>query len=344
MAEFNKLNGYDVADKTAREDIKTINGNIKNITDNIDVINENINKLEEQIEVNPNKLIIFGDSWSDKDITENLYPSILSNILNLELTNYAKNGAGFIQPSTNLIESQINTFLNSDIDKSTVKYIVLMGGINDYRNNVTSNDLSVKISTLATTLRTNCVNAEILYISNCQYPYSISQSFYWNSLHNFLATLCNIKTYSLDGKIGEPLFDSANYFHLTETGQQWLSRNIIACLTGGELIEYIDVRDFNDSDVKIRITTQKVNNMIFATFKFIPLTSFTQHTLNLNVGVPGISYVNDLSVDGFIDNNFNPIVFDINSNNIVIASQSQLQANNTYETVLALPITVNTNF
>lgn len=261
-----------------QNDINNINNNIEDINTNINNINNNLNKKQNLLD----KLVVFGDSWSDTNVTDSIWTTNVASELNLTLHNYAVSGAGFVAPSNNLISSQITSFSNSNVDKTKVKFIVLAGGINDYRNNISSEDTANAISNAITNLKNLCPQAKIIYVSNCQYPYTRAQSFYWVTLHNFLSTSHQISTYNMDGTFGKPLFNNNNYYHLTRNGQLLWGRNIVATLTGGEIINYRCQEKFEDSEIKLLYSTQRIKDMIFINLTIKPKTNLNKKSISFS--------------------------------------------------------------
>ena len=267
-----KDNVYDIKDTTARQQI-------------IDLRTDTTEAIEA---LKKDKLIVFGDSWSDLSVTDSIWSTHVADTLNLTLHNYAVNGATFVSNPNKLISSQIQTFRESSIEKSSVKYIVLMGGINDYRNSITTNLLTTAIASCVTALQTLCPNAKIIYVSNCQYPYTFVQSAYWSDVHNFLTGTVQIPTLNLDGIIGSALYNAANYFHLTQNGQKWMAKQIIASLTGGKVEVFRDIRRFENSDAILYYFTHRQDDMIIYSVQIRTKTSKTAYDFSFNddVAIP----------------------------------------------------------
>lgn len=316
---------------TLQENVDNIKEDIKNINEDIENINNNLNNKENLLD----KLVVFGDSWSDLNVTDAIWSTNVASELNLTLHNYAVNGAGFVAPSNNLISTQITIFSNSNVDKTKVKFIVLAGGLNDYRNNVTVANLVNAISSAITDLKNLCPQAKIVYISNCQYPYTRSQSFYWVQLHNQLSTNHQISTYNIDGTFGKALFNNNNYFHLTQAGQLLWGRNIVATLTGGEIINYRNQEEYEDSDIKIVYSTQRIKDMIFANLVIRPKTNLTNKSISFSS--PGLSYP-DLDIIGAVGRSYRNFIAQISSNSLLIASDGEMSANNNYYISVSVPV------
>lgn len=280
---------------------------------------ENLKLEVDTLEIKQDKLVVFGDSWSDLEVPDAIWSTNLANELNLININYAKDSAGFVQPDTNLISTQIANFRASDVVKETVKYIVVMGGINDYNNNVTAYNLYEEIKSCLDTLQSICPNAKILYVSNCKYPYTKHQLDYWYQVHN---AVLKYNSLNLINKVGLPLF--SNSFHLTQVGQIWLAKNINACLTGGELLTYLDTRTFEDSNVKIQYSTIPLtNNSVMVSISLYLKQSLTDSYI-YNISDTNISYGGETGLFGCVGTNFKNVVCDTTENSITFGFESQV--------------------
>lgn len=295
MAEFIKFSGFEVCDAYAREQI-------------------------EKLEKSKNKMVVFGDSWSDESVTDSIWQNVVSDELNLELLNYASNGAGFIQPTSNLIETQVNTFLSDDVDKTEVKYVLFVGGINDYRNGVTYQALEEKLATLIQTIKTNCEGTKIVYVSNCQYPYTQAQSKYWNNVHHELAIDTSITSLNLDGIIGKDLYNTSNYFHLTQDGYKWMARNIVALLTGGEIIKCRDIRTLTSSNGTLTYQVERISsNIAHVLVKLIPSVEGGRYDFAVGSSDVKLSYGNDTELGGIVSYTYRTYICDISDSSVVVA-------------------------
>ena len=315
----------DINDKSILE-LFNQTGLIGNATQNLtNKVNNNITDIEnlknevDNLEIKQDKLVVFGDSWSDLEVPDSIWSTTLASELNLNLISYAKDSSGFVEPSTNLIRTQIANFNASDVLKDTVKYIVVMGGINDYNNGVTAYNLYEEIKSCLDTLQSICPNAKILYVSNCKYPYTKNQLDYWYQVHN---AVLKYNSLNLINKIGLPLF--SNSYHLTQVGQVWLAKNINSCLTGGELLTYLDTRTFEDSNVKIQYNTIPLtNNSVMVTISLYLKQSLTSG-YTYNISDTGISYGGETGLFGCVGSNFKNVVCDTTSTSITFGFDSQV--------------------
>lgn len=317
--------------------------------DNLDVQDEINNKLDALVADGTleniikkylklqDKIIVIGDSWSDLDVTDAVWSPIVANNVHCELTNYAKSGAGFLYTANSSIDTQVTNFSNSQIDKDTVKYIILFGGINDYRHNITSDDLANKITSIVGQLKQIAPKANIYYISNCQYPDSQTQAVYWIDLHNKLSTKVSISTYNLNGTFGKALFNPANYFHPSANGSKFIARNITNILNGGELIRFTSASKVTSGDATINYDLHVEGNYIVADFVFATNTAGNSFTFNIPEGVSFGEQNYFISQTGF---GYNTILVNPKETSISVASQNNVTVGRKYVVSARIPVFV----
>lgn len=102
--------------------------------DQIEDLNDRVDDLEAEL----TDIVFFGDSWtvgSGANSSADRYSSKLATALNLTERNYGVGAAGFIIPG-NTIADQITraTSQMSEAERAKVKYVVIVGGINDVRH------------------------------------------------------------------------------------------------------------------------------------------------------------------------------------------------------------------
>lgn len=214
-------------------------GLVKDVNDLKQTVGDNTSGLVHDVSVLDNEttteIVVFGDSWTDSSVPEAKWPQYVADHLQLTLHNYAVNGAGYVMPVTNLISSQVTVAeYDSTYNHNKVRYVVLGGGINDYRNNVTLNDLKAEITTLYYRLKTIYPNAKIIYVNNFQYPYTDDQSSYWYLLQYQLATN-GVSVLNQDGYFKSAFFNQQNFYHLTQYGSYLYGSNIMSALSGGQI-------------------------------------------------------------------------------------------------------------
>ena len=242
--------------------------------DDIETLKEEVENIETDI---LDQIVIFGDSWSDPTSLDAIWGTqqYIGTELDLHVNNFAKSGAYMSGTNQNDLESQVEEFDESNVVKERVKYIVILGGINDFRNSVAWTTLKNKIEEQIEILKGYCPQAKIIFVSNCQWYYSKAQGDYWCGVHEDIRVNSKIATYNIFGTMGKEMYNTSNYFHLTQTGQKMMLSNIIATLTGGELQYWEDSVKVTNADGEMIYSTQRIQNMINIIIQLKPTTSKT---------------------------------------------------------------------
>lgn len=298
------------------ENIKTINGTSLLGSGNITITGGSGGESGKK------ELIIFGDSWSDANVTNSIWGAIVGNKLGLNVNNYAKSSAYMSGTDDISLQNQVTQFLNSSVDKTKVKYIVILGGVNDFRNNVTYSYLVTALTNEITRLESVCPQAKIVYISNTQYPYTEKQGVYWSGVHQAIRINTQITTLSLFNIMGRGIFDSS-YFHLTQDGHRLLASNIISLLTGGEILEYQDLVLLVNGSNEIKYFTQRVGNIVHVGFSiYIGYgTSSTKITFNKATNDPNLNYAGSM-IGSFMTNDNKTMEYVVSVDNITLTFNS----------------------
>ena len=127
----------------------------------------------------PRKIVVFGDSWTDiVNTTYTRWPVIVNALDEFDVSSYGVTGSNI---STS-ITSQIASFTSDNIEN--VDTFILMGGINDYRGNVTIASIVSAVQSIHSTLIAAYPNARFIYIANNQLYFSEHQLNYF-----FLTTI-----------------------------------------------------------------------------------------------------------------------------------------------------------
>lgn len=252
-------------------------------TNDIKDLKTRVDELEKDEEVTKDMLVTFGDSWTAPTVSNAVWSNTLATNLGLDLKNYAVDGAGFVVNNYGLISSQValfnNDIISNVVNKDKVKYVVVCGGINDFRNNVTYSNLVTAIKSVFTTLKTLVPNAKLLFVANCQYPYQVNQFSYWK---NVKANLTGIDTLILINKIPMSYYDST-YFHLTQQGQNlFIAQNVQALLEGGEVYTESDTRIVEFSDIKYTYVLSPINDNTAEIYIEIKCTNTTNTLVRYN--------------------------------------------------------------
>ena len=274
---------------------------------------EDVAELQDAIQ---DTLVVFGDSWSDLNVEQAVWSSYVANELGLTNKNYAVNGAGFVAPNTNLINTQITTAENdSTLNKDRVKYVVLAGGINDFRNDVLRSDLRTAIGAAYTRCRALFPNAKIIYVNNFQYPYTDAQSVYWYKLQTSLSS-DGVIALNQDGYFRKAYFLN-NLYHLTTYGQHLFGRNIAAALSGGDIIN--EGVEITLDDNKGTIYMKRDEAMIHYVFKLTNLSASANETLTTTSGYCWVNSFKAYGLVGGIGWHYTNFVIETNDNYYLLA-------------------------
>lgn len=189
-----------------------------------------------------NHVLIIGDSWStpQQDLTK--WFNIIGNDLNLTIDNFAVSGAGFYHndvPNTTFAE-QI-ALASQTVSPSTLKYIIVYGGVNDYRNGVSAENFAVGFNNVVTNARTYFPNAELIILPlNIGYSnnaiYNGFSKYRTNCLHNCLPShsgFCQTVSFWLM-PYGTAIWQelSGELLHPNATGHQIIASYIESILNG----------------------------------------------------------------------------------------------------------------
>lgn len=355
MASISKIQiesgTFDIKDETARngvatniQSIESINNEITTIKGDIETTNANLNTTNTNVTNNTNsinnldtekqdkltEIVLFGDSWTDPTSLDAIWGNLIGEELGLTVHNYAKSGAYMSGTDSISLENQVENYHISDVDKTKVKYIVILGGINDFRNGVGYTVLSSKLIEQIELLKGYSPQAKILYVSNTRYYYDKDQGDYWCGVHQDLRNESKIVTYNMFDTMGPEVFNKNNYFHLTQVGQRIMLSNIIACLTGGEIQYFQNSMTASSANGSIKVTTERVHNMSILTFEL----TITQNCDNITFPHPNDYYWCYYPLfGGWMDQGYKTIAFDLSAENLIFACKEGFVAGNTYRGV-----------
>lgn len=118
------------------------------------------------------KLLIFGDSWANpKTSYYHDWGETLAGFLHCDLTNYGNGGATFTTNSTDpevSILAQANNAIAAETDPTSVKYIAIVGGVNDLASTSFSpSTYTNAVKNVYDALTTAFPNAKITHLQNC---------------------------------------------------------------------------------------------------------------------------------------------------------------------------------
>lgn len=164
-----------------KDQISTANANISNINTQIKVINAQIDEIE--TEIRDGIYLCLGDSW----VAEGTIANIVAKQKNLTLINKAVSGASFTAFTSHVktIAEEINEAASQISDKSLVKLVTLVAGVNDVSHHSEASQTAINSAATQAlkSIRANFPNAEIVFAADA--PYStdfLSLSHYYYSV------------------------------------------------------------------------------------------------------------------------------------------------------------------
>ena len=132
-------------------------------TNAIDALEDSVNEKCE--------LIFIGDSWGTQN--DGVLPNKLGKRLNCKVHSYAVSGTGFIQGTANFLAQAQSAYDDATINASKVKYIIIVGGSNDFSHGYTSSaQFNSSINTITNLLLPKFKNATVHVAFNVRFKYN----------------------------------------------------------------------------------------------------------------------------------------------------------------------------
>lgn len=155
----------DVADVS--DQISAANANISKINTQIDEIETEIDEIE--TEIRDGIYLCLGDSW----VSEGTIANIVAKQKNLKLINKAVSGASFTAFTSYVktIAEEINEAVSQISDKSLVKLVTLVAGVNDvsHHGEINQSAINEAVAQALQSIRANFPNAEIIFAADAPY-------------------------------------------------------------------------------------------------------------------------------------------------------------------------------
>lgn len=197
-----------------------------------------------QKDVSLTELVVLGDSYSQGYLSGGAYaqypmPVVIANMLHLNLHNFGVNASGFTISGNDFAMQAANAIADTTYDHTKVKYVMVIGGINDYMHSLDVSAVHTAAVSLYSTLSAAFKNAKIVY-APCWTSVSIdtkaNKVFLDAGRVPEIADVPIITLYdNLKCLLGYPDLMGADNVHPTETGYYTLASNIVAMLSGGIL-------------------------------------------------------------------------------------------------------------
>lgn len=208
------------------------------LTSRVDAIVPIVNTLASK---DLTELVVLGDSFTQGYLAGGGYanpnmPTIIATELGLNLHNYGVNASGYTL--TNSFQSQANNAIaDTSYDHSKVKYVLIIGGIND-ANAQGFPDCSVASKLLVSTLSQTFVNATIVIVPNWGgVALDVNHSKVFRSICDIAYNYDNVTCLydNLSVLIGYYNLMGADNVHPTQDGYYVMAKSIVAKLHGGSL-------------------------------------------------------------------------------------------------------------
>ena len=188
------------------------------------------------------ELIFIGDSWGTQN--DGVLPNHLGKRLNCKVHNYAVSSVGFIQGNSNFQAQAQSAYNDATINASKVRYIVIVGGTNDFSHGYTSSaDINAAINSITNTLLPKFKKATVHVAFNVRFKYNTdvwsklnAQINLWN---NVVTNGTNIGTNVIYHPSSSTWFSKAwfqdDLIHLTEAGLKAYALYLSSAISGSRV-------------------------------------------------------------------------------------------------------------
>lgn len=202
-----------------KDQISTANADISKINTQIGKINTQIDEIE--TELRDGIYLCLGDSW----VAEGTIANIVAKQKNLTLINKAVSGASFTAFTSYIktIVEEINEAVSQISDKSLVKLVTLVAGVNDvsHHSEINQSAINSAVTQALKSIRANFPNAEIVFAADA--PYStdfLSLSHYYYSVDQLqrISYYQQVRFVNLYGMFNNSLYYKEDNLHPNNAG------------------------------------------------------------------------------------------------------------------------------
>ena len=213
-----------------------------------------VDHIDQRLGVDYDSIVWIGDSYTSAGSlgadVDKRYSTLVSDELGLTEYNYAVGGTGYIYgstPYTTQISNAITDFMNQGYDRTTVKYVMIMGNRNDADAIYSYGDYAAAINSVISSARNYFINAKIVIIPGLWDAKPCKQQMirYCTIINECIATYYkdvlffdNAWTW-LQGHEDKILWQSGADVHPNVAGHQILAQHVINCMHGNN---YNDVK------------------------------------------------------------------------------------------------------
>lgn len=165
---------YNAQIEQYRKEVADVSDQISDANANISKINTQIGKINTQIdeietEIRDGIYLCLGDSW----VAEGTIADIVAKQKNLTLINKAVSGASFTAFTSYVktIAEEINEAVSQISDKSLVKLVTLVAGVNDvsHHGEINQEAINSAVAQALKSIRNNFPNAQIVFAADAPY-------------------------------------------------------------------------------------------------------------------------------------------------------------------------------
>ena len=223
--------------------------NFKILDEVVYVKDEEARQALQNLKVPLSELVVLGDSYTKGFLSGGTYaaepiPEILAEYLGLNLHNYGVNAAGYTIPGNTFYSQANNAIADTSYDHNLVKYVIVIGGINDVNNNP-SGDHAGASKLLVATLASAFTNAEII-LAPCWGAVSLPD--FQEAIFRNICYITDQDTYrtrvlydNIKCLIGYKELMGNDNVHPTQEGYRILATNIYGMLSGSPVVRGKDI-------------------------------------------------------------------------------------------------------
>lgn len=234
------------------------------------------------------KVVVLGDSWSDNDPDHTTYTkwtTLLERDGNYKTFVYAQNGSSISGDTPNYglngnVEGQMQQ-LESDGLKN-IDYVIIFGGINDFRGTVSNPYVYNKIASFYSRLNAMFPTARIIYIANNQIYITQQQLTYFHEIVDYLRTWVGMEAYTTFGWVS-PGHYLSDHVHVDDYGYKDLYANILSILNGGCINTMKTYFKYNSATTTVEIWEDWINERPKYSAKLTASSSDLGNTITLTL-------------------------------------------------------------
>lgn len=268
-------------------------------------------------------IVTFGDSWGDHSATTDaVWPQTLADAENCELKNFCVNAAGFTLGATT-IANEVNTAISSLTadEKSRIKCVVIVAGVNDWRGSANSDTLYNSIRSVITMINNNLLtNGGFgIFIPNMAFDINVMQYRLWVDApfnYSFGKFSCS----NMFGWFNKECYNSDN-LHLSQNYNRLLGTYIHGLIHGVTPMKRVSAATINQSGVQTTIEVIPFDTYaqyrIAAIYNIASDQTTTIDASGLYLPIPGYMHFTGNRTNLILGNPSSEIAYQWNPNNTI---------------------------